>query len=167
MRFDRKYLLFFLVLPVLMGCSTQPAIPGNKMPDLDVSPNNINHQLQIYTQGKLPLKYGYALDVILRVNGDEPIAFNRDYGISLYVYENESWSEIENYVDLGVDAVQTHVISPFHGNVLNELDTIIQPRFPQHDKPTWIRIISVGNLTRDGKIINEKVAGYVDIQVVP
>jgi hypothetical protein len=154
-----------LVPLVLAGCKTR--LPDD-MPDIGVPEPEINSRMRLWVYGAsndpvVKNKKGVLIGV--EIKPPDQIEFARDFGVRLFLYDDDKWFEIENATSYNNLSNNT-VILPLEG-----LDptgsAILAPYYPNLKKSTPLRIVLIGRLVRDGVATEEKTAGYIDVMLKP
>lgn len=108
---------------------------------------------------------GEPVSIIVENNGEYPIVFPNDYGISLYLYENNTWIELDlvptkySYGDI--------ILRQAENNPIYFGSTMVEPILKNQSVQSKIRIVVVGSKYIDGIKTDQKVAAYSDIWLYP
>jgi hypothetical protein len=135
------------------------------MPDLGVSINNYNNDIQISApEGWNTFNIGDDIGLNVEVISEYPIAFPRDFGARIFMYQDQEWMEIQNEMDNPEGIV---ILSPTKDDPFNSGTAIISPDLPDNNKLVELRIVLIGNLYLDGQITEDITAGYIDVELTP
>jgi hypothetical protein len=105
-------------------------------------------------------------DIGVDVKPPNQIAFARDYGAQMFIYDEGKWIKIENDIDYGETITET-IIVPVEGYLPNNGTADLAPYYPNLTKSMDMRVILIGRIVRDGKVTDEKTAGYIDVILEP
>jgi len=146
------------------GCrvdSDYKLIPSLKMPRKD-----INSDVTIYAPfGWNSNLIGEPVSIMVEINGKEPIVFSNDYGIEVFLKEENNWQEL--------DLVKTKYVQgdiylrPAENNPLYFGSTMVDPILEDQSHQVMIRIVVVGHRYINEKITDQLVAAYTDIWLFP
>jgi hypothetical protein len=153
---------------ILVACSNQSPIPADQMPELNIPLQNMNDKFRIWPmEGNGPFKIGTAIDMIVSVSGSEPVVFKPDYGLRIFLYEDNRWLEIDNLVNYEHVDNDSILLFPANGNAWKEGIAAVYPKFNQPKRAAFVRIISIGNVYREGHVTDEKTASFFDVKFIP
>jgi hypothetical protein len=154
-----------LLLLLITACKDQPSIPAGVMPDIGISAKEMNTKVQLTApDGWNTFKIGDVIGLDVGVMSEEQIAFPPDYGARMFIYENNQWKEVANFMTYPEGSI---ILSPRKGNYLNDGSANLDPMLTDATHPVTLRIILVGNIYRDGQVTNEKTAAYIDVNLTP
>ena len=106
------------------------------------------------------------MGISVDVKPPDHIAFDGDYGVRMFIFENGKWVEIENAVNYG-DFLHKVAIVPMEGSLDREGFVSLVPKYPNLKQRTPLRIVLIGKMVRDGNVTEEKTAGYIDLILTP
>lgn len=136
-----------------------------KNPDVGIPFETFNKSFQITAPAPLnTFKIGDVIGLDIEVIGENPIAFNYDYGSVLFVLADKEWTEIPNFMDYPQG---TLILQPARGDALKKGVAVIDPLLPDTRTDVLLRIILIGNIVKDGEQTDERVAGYIDLKLHP
>lgn len=154
-----------LLLLFVTACRDQPSIPAGTMPDIGIPAEEMNTKVQLTApDGWNTFKIGDVIGLDVGIISEDQIAFSPDYGARMFTYQDGHWKEIANFMTYPEGSI---ILSPRHGNYLNDGAADIDPILPDTTNSLTLRIILVGNIYRDGHVTDEKTAAYIDVNLTP
>ena len=154
-------LVFYLV--ILMGCSNSTST--SNMPEVGIPLEEMNRYIEIIAPSAWnSFRTNHVVGLVVRVTGKESIAFTFDYGTRLFILQNDDWVEVRNITTYPEGHM---IIPPWENNPRNEGGVDMRPDLPNPDKPVLLRIVLIGNIYRDNQVTDEKVGGYIDVNLKP
>ena len=136
------------------------------IPKLNLSKRDINSDVVIYAPyGWNSQQIGEPVSIMIENKGKEKIVFPNDYGIAVYVEDEENWIEL--------DLVQTKYpvgdiyLKPSEKNPLYYGSTMFEPILEDQLSQVKIRIVVVGWRFIGGIKTDQQVAAYTDMWLFP
>lgn len=164
-----RWLSFFgMVLGVLIISGCVNKLP-DEIPDIGVSADEINTRVDLLGPfiDNNTVKNHDLVDITVRVVTQDKIVFSKDYGARIFTYEQDKWVEIKNDMIFS-ESIPDQVILPLpEGNLFPFGNAAVSPYIENLKRSIPIRIILVGNLVSEGKVTEEKTAGYIDLTLTP
>jgi hypothetical protein len=158
----RSLLYVTIILLSLFGCEKKTEMSAELLSELGVPASEINTRLNLSAPAGLNTqKVGDIISIIVKVTSEDQVAFAKDFGARMFVNSNQKWIEVQNF--MGYQDTKT-LLSRKDGE-FGEAD--LSPVLPDPLKATTVRIFLVGNIFRDGKVTDQKTAGYIDINLTP
>jgi hypothetical protein len=156
---------FLLASFVFYGCNTR--IPQD-IPDIGIPEQEVNSRMSVWVYGagnNIVVKNNEPIIMGVDVKSPNHIEFSYDYGVRLFLYNDEKWVEIENAMTYD-ESVRKEIILPLEG--LNRYGSAgLVPYYPNLKKSMPLRIVLIGRLVDDGEVSEEKTAGYIDVTLKP
>ena len=155
-------LLFCVIFQV--GCRVDSDY--KLIPSLNISRKDINSDVTIYAPfGWNSNLIGEPVSIMVENNGKDPIVFSNDYGIEVFLQEENNWQEL--------DLVKTKYIEgdvylrSAENNPLYFGSTMVDPILEDQSHQVKIRIVIIGHRYINEKITDQLVAAYTDIWLFP
>ena len=156
------FLLFFVLL-VTVGCTANEQSAEINLPGVDVPSNRINTMLELTDDPAAmnSLKNSDILSLRLVNISDATITFPGDYGVMLFVWNGTDWTDKVENISFATNTPQS--LLPKKQYPTGDLVSVI-PTIDESLLPATLRVVVVGHV-QDNE--SEKVAAYVDVQIIP
>lgn len=165
----KRWLFITLLINLLLAsaCSTH-RLPS--MPDLGIPIEEFNTHFKLTTDaGWNTFKIDEVITLSIEVIGDEAVSFsydeyNQDRELALFILQNQQWVPVENLQQYPEGYL---VYGPAEGDPLKRGVLSVFPILDNKDQEALIRVVVTGKIFKDEQITDEKVVGYVDVQLKP
>lgn len=167
-KFCSSLFIWFTLLMLVVNCSGM----GNSARDdafrqyLPYSEVNTKIRLSMPESLGNRLKIGDWVSVMVTNHTQGEIAFPPDYGLKLYIYQEEEWVEVENnmtYVPNEEKYLPPEGVYGFR--IVNFTPCVPVPE--DRSSPAHLRVLVVGTTIPEGDEAAEKVAAYYDVVLHP
>jgi hypothetical protein len=162
-----RALMLLIAMLVLTSCRTK--LPDG-LSDIGVPMREINSRLHLWIYGAgdsiYKIKNNESMLVGVDVKTKDHIAFARDYGVRLFLKEDNKWIEIKNETTYDISLPEM-VIIPAEGYLVKDGAAGVTPYYPSLKKETLLRIVIVGKVVQNGKVTEEKTAAFIDVYLEP
>jgi hypothetical protein len=131
---------------------------------LGVPESEINSQIRLSApEGWNNYKSGDAITLLIEVIGKNQVIFPNDYGARVFIPSNHEWVEVKN----SMRYPDNKYLLSFSNDRTKHGSTSVLPVLPDLNKSTTVRIFIIGNIYRDGKVTEERTAGFIDVDLRP
>ena len=159
-------LLFSITLLSLFlsSCGKQPDPVDLQMPDIGIPMEIANQHLEIVSLDGLvnTFKNGKFLILNLKFLNYSTLHFADDFGIRIFLYQNEQWVEIQNKAVYPIDNPDSFVRTPFGDHTIFAV-----PYQAGLQEAAPARLTLVGNVMRLTDITDEQWVGTFDFVLKP
>ncbi len=137
------------------------------MPEIGIPIETLNNDFKLYApKGWNTFRIGESVEILIEVVSEDPVIFENNFGVRLFIYTDDQWSEVANLMKY--DRLKKEfIVYPVSGNALNTSSTGIVPKLPDNKKATMVRIFLFGNIYRNGAKTDEKTGAYIDLLLKP
>lgn len=169
-QFSRTRWLFTIILINLFLSSACSPHSLPSMPDLGIPVEEFNTHFKLTTSaGMNTFKIDEPIWLYIDVIGEETVAFdfdeyNQDRELSLFILQNQQWVPVENLTQYPEGYL---VYGPAEGDPLKRGVITVFPILENQNQEALIRVVVTGKIFKDEQITDEKVVGYVDVQLKP
>jgi hypothetical protein len=155
----------FLSLLVFFAWGCEDRTELAPMPDVGIPVVEMNTRIHLQApDGWNSFKIGDVVGIDVEVISDDQIAFSHDYGAKIFIYEDQEWREIPNFMKYPEGNM---ILTQANGNYFKHGGVELDPIFPDGSKSVVIRVILIGNIYRNGQITNEQTAAFIDLKLKP
>lgn len=162
------YLFLIAAITLLSGCADAGSVPKDEILKVDVPWEEMNTDLQLSTPKTLnTFKIGDAVFIEIKVISSNQVAFERNFGAQLFIYENERWVETPNITRYDYLAPKDYIIYPYQKNTFDVGMAVVSPEISDKNTAKTVRIVLVGSIFRNEQVTNQKTAAYLDVQLHP
>lgn len=156
-----------IAIMVLSRACTNSSVSDVPEPDIGVSSENMNkHFYIIAPSGWNTFRVGDDVAVTITVTSEKTIAFPINHGVRLFVLQADKWNEVSNLMSYPPQGAY-NIVSPEDGSNSPQGTEVVVPDLQDTGEPQLLRIYLLGYIFEDGKVTDEKVASYIDIQLKP
>jgi hypothetical protein len=164
MKLHQIALVFLIIIPNVFAC-TSSTNGTPEMPDIGIPLDQFNTQFKIVApDGWNTFKVGDGVTLDIEVIGDNPIAFKADYGAALFVLKEDHWVEVANMMKYPKGYF---FLEPARGEAFKTGAASVDPILNDIHEAITLRVILIGNIVKDKQITDERVAGYIDVELKP
>jgi hypothetical protein len=166
MKKSYKHIIYITaVLFLIVACENKSLVPPTDLPDIGIPPDEYSKDFKLSApEGWNTFKVGDAVGLAVEVVSSDQIAFAQDFGARLFIYENNQWVEVANFMNYPEGYL---ILSPAKNDPLKFGAAFVDPLLPDSNRAVTLRTVLVGNIYRDGKITDEIAAAYIDVDLKP
>lgn len=112
-------------------------------------------------------KIGEFITLILNNPSNKIIVFPADYGLNMYLYNNEdqTWIQVKNLEKYSQE--ENKQVSPIGESSLNQILVSALPGLDTTSAPIDLRVVVIGTIYKDGIPTDKQVGAYTDITLQP
>lgn len=168
MNSNYKMVICIALILTMVACSSRPSLPKNETPDIGIPKEVMNTVFQVSAPKALnTFNIGDEVTLEVKVVSSEQVAFERDMGARMFIFDANQWIEVQNSVSYDYLEPKDYVFVPYADNPFNLGMAVIEPVLQNTSKAMTVRIFLVGSIYQDGRKTNEKAAAYVDVNLRP
>jgi hypothetical protein len=152
--------IFFSAITTSCNPKSEPMVtvsPGISLPIQEMNKAFIIEDLPVLANSH---KNGKYLELAVKNLSDKKIVFTKDYGLSIFVFQNQGWDSVQNRFVYADNENTLPVFDSFPPG----LAVVAYPYIPGLIKPTKIRIVMIGH---NGNSDTDVVGAYIDIPLFP
>jgi hypothetical protein len=112
-------------------------------------------------------KIGEFITLVLNNQSNKIIVFPPDYGLKMYLYNNEeqTWIEVKNLEKYSTE--ENKQVSPIDEGSLSQILVSALPSLDTTSDPIDMRVMVIGTIFKDGISTDKQVGAYTDITLQP
>jgi hypothetical protein len=168
-----KKMIISLVLLLLslsiVSCSSQSATPPTDFQFYGIPPEELNTRVRVTAPSGLGNTYrnNSLLSLVVEVISDDQIAFPKDFGAKIYVYDHNMWIEIKNDMEYAEESEKGHILSPIKSDHFNSGVASLSPLYPDIKQKLPMKIVLSGHVYKGGQITSQITGGFIDLTLKP
>jgi hypothetical protein len=162
MRKEKICTLLAISLFFLASCTAKSGSKPNDLPGITIPIDEMNKAFIVEDLPVIANSHtnGKRLALVLRNQSDKTIVFPKDYGLKIFVFQNQAWSSVQNGFLYTGDENLLATSKAFPPGLM----AIAYPYIRGLMEPTKIRIIMIGH---NENSITEMVGAFIDITLLP
>jgi hypothetical protein len=160
--FNKKYIVLFMLLFLCVSCSAGKVSASDDLPEITIPVEKMNIAFVIKEDppGYNSHENGKRFELVARNLSDKTIIFAEDYGLKIFVFQNQTWNLVNNkFLYTGGEKILPTAKAFPPGLVV-----LAYPYIPDLTEPTKIRIVVMGH---DENSNTDIVGAYIDITLLP
>jgi hypothetical protein len=134
-----------------------------------ILPEELNTRVRITAPVGLGNTYrnNSPLSLIIEVISDDQIAFSKDFGARIYIYDHDMWIEIKNNMEYAEETENGYILSPIKADHSNSGIVNLAPFYPDISQKLQMKIIISGHVYKDGQITSQITGGFINLTLKP
>ena len=173
---NNKFYKFIIVLSLLISlaaCSNKASKQKENLFTklLPISTGDMNDEIKLslpgLERGFYKPKIGEFITLVLNNQSNKTIVFPADYGLKMYLYndEDQEWIEVKNLEKYSPE--ENKQVSPIDEGSLSQLLVSALPGLDKTSNPIDLRVMVIGTIYKDGTPTDKQVGAYTDITLQP
>jgi hypothetical protein len=148
-----------------ISCAPIPKPFTQIAPGISLPPDEVNSRLKLSTiQGITELKIRNLLNLDLVNISNTPIGFPSDFGVRVFIEEQNQWTEIKNIFGY---ASGNNIVVPLQFDKIADTIVPIYPVVTSSTQPAKIRVIVIGIVYQNSEPTSIKTAAFIDLVLQP
>ncbi len=173
---NNKFYKFIIVLSLLISLAACSNKASKQKEDsftklLPIPTGDMNDEIKLslpgLERGFYKPKIGEFITLVLNNQSNKTIVFPADYGLKMYLYNNEkqTWIEVKNLEKYSTEEYKQ--VSPIDEGSLSQILVSALPSLDKTSDPIDMRVMVIGTIYKDGTPTDKQVGAYTDITLQP